>query len=155
RRQLDRVGRCGGQRGRDRSSRASMNITFSSGSRGSSPAMASGCLILFGLPFAAGGLFALEEGIRRAIAGQWMQALIPGGMGLLFPAIGVGVMVGGRKAGAAAKARQARVDSAPDSPWLWREDWASGQIEDRSASAGGAFWLFAIFWNLVSFPALL
>ncbi|HEY5940145.1 MAG TPA: hypothetical protein VIT87_04945, partial [Gemmatimonadales bacterium] len=40
----------------------------------------------------------------------------------------------------------------PDRPWLWRPDWASGRIIDSSRVTMFTAWLFAAFWNLVSFP---
>jgi hypothetical protein len=40
----------------------------------------------------------------------------------------------------------------PDSPWLWRSDWASGRIVDSSRTVVFTAWSFAALWNLISFP---
>src|SRR5206468_1655197 len=42
----------------------------------------------------------------------------------------------------------------PDQPWMWRDDWAANSIREHGGLMVGALWLFAIVWNLISFPIL-
>jgi hypothetical protein len=43
----------------------------------------------------------------------------------------------------------------PNEPWLWRQDWASGRIEDSGRKGQYGWWGFAVLWNLISFPSAL
>jgi hypothetical protein len=42
----------------------------------------------------------------------------------------------------------------PDQPWLWRADWAAGEIHSNSKGKAIFFVLLAIFWNFCTFSAL-
>jgi hypothetical protein len=42
----------------------------------------------------------------------------------------------------------------PDQPWLWRADWAAGQIHSSPKAKAIFFVLLAIFWNFCTFSAL-
>ena len=112
-----------------------------------------GCLMLFGAPFAAGGIMALIGGIRLALSGKLIDAALPGIMGLVFTTVGIGVIAAGYLGRKAAAARDARMAASPDAPWLWREDWANRRIEDRNRSASNGLWAFALLWNLIALPA--
>ncbi len=37
-------------------------------------------------------------------------------------------------------------------PWLWREDWTAGRVKSNTKSSMVTAWIFAIFWNMVSWP---
>ncbi len=126
---------------------------------------ASGCFVLFGLPFALAGLFVLSLAIRSWLhpgsipvhsngrqlppLGQTLFFVV---FGLVFLAAGLAVMFSG--AFAARKNRAANVlrSAHPDEPWRWKEAWADGVI--RPSARGQAFFLlfFAAIWNAISFP---
>ncbi len=42
----------------------------------------------------------------------------------------------------------------PDQPWLWRADWAAGEIHSSPKAKAIFFALLAIFWNFCTFSAL-
>ena len=123
---------------------------------GGGPARASrlsfGCMLLFALPFAAAGVFA---GTRAVLSFQLHQlaqaglltifALVFGGVG--FWLIGLTVVARRRQSEGLA-----RLERAPDQPWVWRKDWASGRIEDGGRVAAWGMWAFAAVWNLISAP---
>lgn len=111
-----------------------------------------GCVVLFLLPFAAVGAFTAVMAVQRAAARNWTEALFLGLFGLTFGGVGFGgiaaALVGRRKL-----KEQAALEAAhPASPWLWRPDWASGRILDSSRATMFTAWVFAAFWNLISFP---
>jgi hypothetical protein len=112
-----------------------------------------GCVLLFFLPFAVGGIFAAARGIRVAQSGDWSQAGLLAIFALVFGGVGLGgigaVLVGRRKA-EEALALEAR---HPDAPWLWREDWATRRLSDTSRATMWSAWAFAALWNLVSLPS--
>ncbi len=122
-----------------RPSRQSQNLGF-------------GCVVLFLLPFAAIGAVTAVMAVQRAAGRNWTEALFFGLFGLTFGGVGFGgiaaALVGQRKL-----KEQAALEAAhPDSPWLWRPDWASGGIIDSSRATMFTAWVFAAFWNLISFP---
>ncbi|MEO8030926.1 MAG: hypothetical protein ABJC74_07120 [Gemmatimonadota bacterium] len=119
---------------------------------GASPLLTQGCMLLFALPFAAGGIIALVQCIRPATQGRLTEAAGPGIAGLLFTTIGVGLIIGSSKARKLAEQKAARVAAAPGQPWLWREDWASRRVEDRNRFASMGLWVFALLWNLIALP---
>jgi hypothetical protein len=112
-----------------------------------------GCITLFLLPFAGVGLFTAVMAVQRLAAGKWTEALFFGLFALTFGGVGIGgiaAAVAGRRTLQTQEALQA---SHPESPWLWRADWASGHITDSSRSTMIGAWLFAALWNLIGWPA--
>ncbi|MEO8088830.1 MAG: hypothetical protein ABI703_00880 [Gemmatimonadales bacterium] len=111
-----------------------------------------GCVVLFLLPFATVGTVTLVMALQRAAAGNWTEALFLGLFAVTFGGVGFGgiaaALVGRRKV----KEQAALEARHPDSPWLWRPDWASGRIIDSSRVTMYTAWAFAAFWNLLSFP---
>jgi hypothetical protein len=111
-----------------------------------------GCLILFLVPFASVGAFTAVMAVQRAAARNWTEALFYGLFGVTFGGVGFGgiaaALIGRRKLREQA-ALEARY---PESPWLWRSEWASGRIVDSGRATMFMAWVFAAFWNLVSFP---
>jgi hypothetical protein len=74
--------------------------------------------------------------------------------GLIFGAVGFGLMIGARYGAKKMAAEQALREQFPDEPWRWRPEWANGRI---TGSAQGAAYVsigFAVVWNLVSVPML-
>jgi len=71
----------------------------------------------------------------------------------IFIAIGAGIVgatiFGTRKL----KQQAARQQAAPDSPWLWREDWAIGRAQSRNRNTTIGLWMAAVFWNAISSAA--
>lgn len=118
-----------------------------------SPVASIGCLIAFLLPFAATGIVVAVQAVRSAVAGDVGQAGFLAIFALVFGGVGIGGIAGalaGRRKLAESEALRSR---HPDAPWLWRNDWAAGRIEDTGRGAMWAAWIFAGFWNLVSLPA--
>ena len=122
----------------------------------SSPKSAAGKAVaafffLFGLPFAGFGLWAYWQAFQLIGAPPSSQSFwYPFMFGTIFGAIGFGLMflaiAGNRK-----YSRLLRVKAEhPVEPWLWRDDWATGRIKSNTKSSMVTAWVFAIFWNLIS-----
>ncbi len=112
-----------------------------------------GCAALFLLPFAAVGVFTGVEAMRAAMAHDWMKAGFLGIFALTFGGVGFGgiaVAIAGNRRVAASEALRA---AHADTPWLWRTDWAAGRVDDGTRQTAWFAWVFAIFWNLIGFPA--
>lgn len=109
-----------------------------------------GCLALFGLPFAGFGVFALVMVVREAQAGRLKEAAGLALFGLVFSSVGFGLMAGaayGRRRLQALAEKRAR---HPHQPWRWRDDWAVGEVRSTGGTKVVAFWIFTLFWNVVS-----
>jgi hypothetical protein len=111
-----------------------------------------GCVILFLVPFAAVGAFTAVMAVQRAAARNWTEALFFALFGATFGGVGFGGITAALAGRRKLKAQAALEVSHPESPWLWRLDWASGRIVDSSRATMFTAWVFAAFWNLVSLP---
>ena len=111
-----------------------------------------GCVTLFLLPFAGVGLFTAGMSVQRLTARNWVEALVFGLFALTFGGVGIGGIVAVLAGRGKLKAQEALQASHPDSPWLWRPDWASGHIIDSTRNTLIGAWLFTVFWNLISVP---
>ncbi len=109
-----------------------------------------GCLALFGLPFAGFGVFALVQFVREAQAGKLQQAAMLAIFGLVFSSVGFGLMAGAVYARRRLKQDAAKRARNLDQPWLWRDDWAAGEVRSTGRANVGALWIFTLFWNAVS-----
>lgn len=127
------------------------------GSRSSSVRLSSrqatGCVVLFLLPFAAAGTFCAVQAVRLAQAGVWPDTIFLAVAALTFGGVGFGGLAGMRVAYRRMKEAEALQASHPKEPWLWRRDWASGRIEDTTQNTLLAAWIFATLWNLISLPS--
>ncbi len=108
-------------------------------------------LIIFGLVFAAVGLFfasALLFGAPGHVSGNgWVEVLVS----IIFIFVGGGivyaVIYGTRKLQEQAAAEQ----SNPESPWLWRKDWAASRAESKNRNSAIGLWTAAVFANGIAF----
>jgi hypothetical protein len=118
-----------------------------------SPAVALGCMALFLFPFGAAGISGVLVGAKRAIDGNIHDAAAPLLVGSVFTLVagaGYTALLLGRRKLQEQEQLKAR---HPDQPWLWRPDWATGQIRDGMRAALWGSWLFSALWNLISVPA--
>jgi hypothetical protein len=108
---------------------------------------------LFGLPFAGFGLWAYSQAFRLIGAPPGSQSFwYPFMFGTIFSGIGFGFMFLG-VAGNRKYSRQLQVQAEhPAEPWLWRDDWAAGRVKSNTKGSMVTAWVFAIFWNLISWP---
>jgi hypothetical protein len=107
-------------------------------------------LALFALPFAGFGIGAMVAAVSKFRAEHTRDALMLGMFGLVFSSVGFGLIAFSIFSGKQSKKLKARQALYPNSPWLWREDWASGQIRPNQRAAAIALWIFAALWNAIS-----
>jgi hypothetical protein len=112
-------------------------------------------LIIFGLIFAAAGLFfatSLLFGAPGQVSGnRWVGVLVS----TIFIFVGGGivcaVIYGTRKVQEQAAAEQAN----PESPWLWPKDWAASRAGSKNRNRDTGLWMAAIFANGIGFTLAL
>ena len=115
--------------------------------------LAVGCVVLFLLPFAGVGAVTAVMAVQRAAARNWSEALFLALFAVTFGGVGFGG-IAAALAGRRKLREQAALEAGhPESPWLWRADWASGRIIDSGRATMFAVWVFAGLWNLISVPA--
>ncbi len=111
---------------------------------------ASGCLILFSIPFTFGGLFFVIVSLRSLHDPSFRNPWIGVGMGSLFAVIGGLIMAAGLAVLRSAK-RESAVEAAyPGQPWMWRKDWAQGRAQGQSGKTVTLVWIPTLIWNGLS-----
>jgi hypothetical protein len=116
----------------------------------------SGCLTLFALPFAAVGVGTGYLCIKQLIEGpeDLEKTILLGIFALVFGGAGFGLIFAARWGKGKLREQEQLKQNHPDSPWMWKPEWASGRIKGSSQTAMWFSWVFAIFWNLISAPML-
>jgi hypothetical protein len=92
----------------------------------------------------------------RAIArGEPVQQVIAIlAFAVAFCGAGFGLMAAGIWGKGRVEKEEALQARHPAQPWLWREEWASRRIPERSRSSAVTLWILALIWNAVSTPLL-
>jgi hypothetical protein len=96
--------------------------------------------VAFGLAFASGFLFGAPSHVH---GNRWVGALISA----IFALIGGGVIGAGIYGNRKLKEQAAAEVSNPQSPWLWRKDWAASRAESKNRNRATGLWMAAIFAN--------
>ncbi len=74
--------------------------------------------------------------------------------GLVFGGAGGGILIYSFYARRQLRKSDSLRQEHPDQPWMWREDWAEGNVRSSSKTSMLAAVSFAIMWNLISSPVL-
>lgn len=115
-----------------------------------------GCVILFALPFAAIGTFALVMAARSYMAGEKpLQVFFLACFGIAFGLAGFGLIFAAIWGSKKVVRDEALKAQHPGAPWLWNAEWASRRIPDRSRAGTVMLWVFGILWNSIASPVLI
>ena len=110
-----------------------------------------GCVAVFALPFAIGGVNILTAGIRALHRGEGSAPVLLA-IGTGFTALSVAfvalIAFAMRQAQAAARRRNLN----PMQPWLWRDDWAARRVAEANPRGRAALLIFALMWNAITIP---
>ena len=101
-------------------------------------------MVLFSLPFAGFGVFALVQAFRKLVEGNLKDAGFLALFGLIFSGVGFGLMAATIWGGKKQKAEAAVQSRNPDKPWLWRDDWAAGKIKSATGAQTKVFAVMAL-----------
>ncbi|HKW16346.1 MAG TPA: LPXTG cell wall anchor domain-containing protein [Terriglobales bacterium] len=110
-------------------------------------------LFLFGLPFFGFGLFfalaflSFFPSVQRS-----GNPLTGAAFGFSFALIGLGLMTGAIFGYRKSKQDQATKDANPNSPWLWRSDWATGKSLSQRRNSIFAWWIGTALTSMLFLP---
>ncbi len=117
------------------------NFSFQFGSSGKNSRAATwlGGIVacLFATPFAAFGLFAIWSGIKKLSAGETGQGVGISLFGLVFAAVGFGIMYAAVTASRRQRLAEEKWNAQTDGGkkvWLARDDWAAGKIKSSTTA---------------------
>jgi hypothetical protein len=114
-----------------------------------------GIVKFLGPPLGIAGLLAATVAIVRAQAGQWEQAALAASIAIASAGAGVGAMWWVRSHARAVDPSERLRAAYPDKPWMWREDWAAGEIRTSAQRDANRLTIIAIAWCAGTFPIVL
>ncbi len=108
------------------------------------------------LMFIAAGLTIWVILLHTLQTGDQSRELITilGFMGTAFFGIGLGSVLWVLRRMSAGRRRAVLQKQHPESPWLWRDDWARGQIRFSATSTMMIAWPFALLWNGLTYVTM-
>ena len=110
-------------------------------------------LFLFGLPFFAFGAFATFAFFTSAPSVHNNSNPIAGAIfASVFAMIGAGLMFGAVYGYWAQKRDAAAKEANPQSPWLWRSDWAQGRALSSRRNTLYGWWIGAVLASMLFVP---
>ena len=91
----------------------------------------------------------------RAREGRWEQALLAFSIALACAGAGGGATWWVRFHARAVDPSERLRAANPDAPWMWREDWAAGEVRTSARRDANRLMIIAIAWCVATFPILL
>lgn len=107
-------------------------------------------VVLFGTAFLAFGLFVawtLLFAPPGSVQGSRAVGVV---VCIIFTAVGGALMISPVYGARKLREKAALENSSPNSPWLWRKDWAAGRAYGSNTKKAITLGLFAGFWNLIA-----
>ena len=110
--------------------------------------------LIVALPFAAGGLLAGVIAVVNVKNGTlpWPLAAVVGSAAFVFIGAAVAMVLAGIQGRRRQRITADLQGTFPDSPWMWREDWAQARCNSRLKTSVVATWIAALLWNGVCIP---
>jgi hypothetical protein len=83
---------------------------------------------------------------------RWEMAAFQMIFVLVFGTVGFGLLIGGSMSFASQRTEARLAADHPDSPWMWKADWAAGRIVSSTKKSMVASLIIALYWNVVTLP---
>lgn len=110
-------------------------------------------LFIFGLPFLGFGLFAAWSFLTSSPAVHGNSNPIAGAIfASVFALIGAALVFGSVYGYQKQKKEVTSRQASPDSPWLWRADWATGKTLSRNRGSLVGWWIGGILASMLVVP---
>lgn len=110
-------------------------------------------VFLFGLPFFGMGLvFAYASLTSSPLVHNNSNPILGAIFGSVFALIGAGLMTGAILGYSKQKQQNAVEEGNPDSPWLWKPDWATGRALSQKRNSIFVWWIGTAFVSMIVVP---
>ncbi len=110
-------------------------------------------VFLFLAPFCLIGIGTAIGAFTFAARREWPVAAAMSVFALCFGGAGFGLLSAALLSRKQLELQDRMREQHPDSPWLWRRDWAERRIRDSNKGSFVAMWVFAVFWNAIACTA--
>ena len=107
-----------------------------------------------GTPSCIAAILAAMVAFTRARDGRWEQAALAAAIALACGAAGFGAIWWVRFHASAPDPSERLRAANPGAPWMWREDWARGEVRTSARRDANRLTIFAIAWCAATFPIL-
>src|ERR1700684_2163575 len=87
-----------------------------------------GSIKFFGTPLCVAALLAAMVAVTRAREGNWERAALAASIAIACAGAGIGAIWWVRFHARAADPSERLRAANPDAPWMWRKDWAAGEV---------------------------
>ena len=111
-----------------------------------------GFIKFFGTPLCVAALLAAMVAVTRAREGHWERAALAASIALACAGAGIGATWWVRFHARALDPSERLRTANPDAPWMWREDWAAGDIRTSARRDANRLTVIAITWCVATFP---
>ena len=108
-----------------------------------------------GTPLSLAALLAATVATNRAREGRWEQALLAFSIALACAGASGSANWWVRFHARAVDPSDHLRAANPDAPWMWREDWASGEVSTSARRDANRLMIIAIAWCVATFPIFL
>ena len=113
-----------------------------------------GFVKFLGTPLSIAALLAAMVAVTRASEGNWDRAALAALIAIACAGAGIGAIWWVRFHARAIDPSEQLRASNPDKPWMWREDWAAGEVRTSVRRDANRLTIIAIAWCVVTFPIL-
>jgi hypothetical protein len=113
-----------------------------------------GFIKFFGTPLCIAAFLAATVAVTRAHEGRWEQAALAASIALACGGAGFGAIWWVRFHARAADPLERLRAANPDAPWMWREDWAAGEVKTSARRDANRLTIIAIAWCVATLPIL-
>jgi hypothetical protein len=107
-----------------------------------------------GTPLSIAALLAAMVAVARADEGHWERAALAASIAIACAVAGIGAMRWVRLHARAVDPSEQLREANPDQPWMWREDWAAGEVRTSARRDANRLTIIAIAWCVATLPIL-
>ena len=111
-----------------------------------------GFIRFFGTPLCVSALLAAMIAITRAREGNWERAALAASIAIACAGAGIGAIWWVRFHARALDPSERLRAANPDAPWMWREDWAAGEVRTSARRDANRLTIIASAWCVATFP---
>ena len=111
-----------------------------------------GFIKFFGTPLCVAALLAAMVAVTRAREGNWERAALAASIAIACAGAGIGAIWWVRFHARAVDPSERLRAANPDKPWMWREDWAAGEVSTSARRDANRLTIIAIAWCVATFP---